>query len=337
VGTDFVTDHPVEFSVIITCYYEEKSIDEFYGRLRRTLESTGRSFEIVLVNDGSTDRTYELLREIHARDAHVTVLDLLRNFGQGYAMTAGVAHATGQNFVFMDSDLQLDPEDLPKLLVEFDKGFDLVSGMRADRRDPIKRKLASWVANIVLRRITRAPFTDFGCTYKVYRGALIRAMQLGPFRPYTLLMLRCASRFKEVAVNHHPRRYGKSGWTFRRLSAFMLDNVLALEGTFQTISIVASVVGLLTFVRIALAMTYPGSILGAPITNGLILNALLLATAGLLMVVALVGEYVIRIHARQMSLPCYIVREVRAKKLPHGDPQESRAVTTGSALKENVA
>jgi hypothetical protein len=267
------------------------------------------------------DATFERMRAIHARDPHVTIVDLLRNFGQGYAMTAGIAHATGENYVFMDSDLQLDPEDLPRLVEEFDKGFDIVSGMRADRRDPLKRKIGSYFANIVMRKMTSAPFTDFGCTYKIYRGALIRAMELGPYRTYTLLMLRCASRFREIPVHHHPRRYGKSGWTLGRLFAFMLGNVLALQGTFQTISAIAFVVGLLTCIRIALAWVLPGSILGAPVTNGLILNSLLLSTASLLMVIALVGEYVIRIHARQVSLPGYVVREVRKSWQP-GRPEE---------------
>src|SRR5581483_7785681 len=169
-----------QLSVIITCYYEEKSIDEFYGRLRKTLEGTRRSFEIVMVNDGSTDGTIARLKAIHARDAGVTVVDLLRNSGQVCAMAAGVAHATGEDFVFMDSDLQLDPEELPLLLAEFDKDADLVSGARKDRRDPIHRRVFSYFGNLILRRMTRAPFSDFGCTFKVYRGALIRGAQLGP-------------------------------------------------------------------------------------------------------------------------------------------------------------
>jgi glycosyltransferase involved in cell wall biosynthesis len=326
----------VEFSSIVTCYFEERSIDEFYTRLRRTLEATRRSFEIVMVNDGSTDGTLAKLREIHARSTHVTVVDLLRNFGQGYAMTAGVAHATGRNFIFMDSDLQLDPEDLPKLLEEFDKGYDVVSGVRANRRDPLKRKLGSWVANKVLRRLTRAPFTDFGCTYKIYRGALMNAMQLGPSRPYTLLMLRLASRFKEVQVGHHPRRYGKSGWSFPSLFNFMLGSFLLLERTFQIISVLAFVVAMLTFIRIALAWAVPGSLLGSPITNGLILNSLLLSTAALLVVQALVGEYVIRIHAHQLSLPGYIVRDVWRWRVGTGEPSARAPDASPERLKENV-
>ena len=100
-----------KYSIVITCYFEENSVEEFYRRLRATLDQSGATFEIVMVNDGSTDRTYQLLKEIHARDSNVTVVEMFRNYGQACALTAGIQEAEGRNFIFLDSDLQLDPED----------------------------------------------------------------------------------------------------------------------------------------------------------------------------------------------------------------------------------
>ena len=125
-----------EFSAIITCYFEEKSIDEFHARLSRALESLGRTYEILFVNDGSTDKTFEKLEAIFERDPHVAaVLDLFKNSGQAAAMTAGFTHARGRHFIFMDSDLQLDPAELPRLVAKYDEGCDLVSGFRKNRKD----------------------------------------------------------------------------------------------------------------------------------------------------------------------------------------------------------
>jgi glycosyltransferase involved in cell wall biosynthesis len=308
-------DRP-DFTVVITCYFEEKSVDEFYTRLRKTLEGMGRSFEIVMVNDGSTDGTWERLKAFHARDPHLTVVDLFRNFGQVNAMTAGAERGSGRSFVFMDSDLQLDPEELPLLVAELDKGADVVSGARRDRKDPLYRRFFSRFANYVMQRMAQAPFTDFGCTFKIFRGELVRGYQLGPFRPYSLLIMRGASRFKEIPITHHPRRYGRSGWTFSKLFRYNFENMLALEGNFQTLSLVAFAIGVLTLLRIALAWVIPGSILAAQPTSGLLLNALLLATTAQLMVLAIVGEYVIRLYGRDRRGPAYIVREVLPSRTP---------------------
>ncbi len=304
-----------ELSAIVTCYFEEKSIDEFYGRLRGTLEKTGRPFEILMVNDGSTDRTLEKLRAIHARDLHVTVIDFFKNAGQVCAMSAGIERAEGRALIFMDSDLQLDPEELPLLLAEFDRGLDVVSGARKGRRDPLSRRAFSFFANKIMRGVTRAPFTDFGCTFKVFRADLVRAHGVGPLKPFSpIYTIRSAGRCLEIPVSHHPRRYGRSGWTFRKLFHFNLDHLLGYSEVFQVLSGVALLVAFLTFIRITLAWTFPASIIASGVTTGLILNSLLFSTALLLGVLALVGEYVIRMHDQQQRGPRYIVREVLPKR-----------------------
>src|SRR5258708_180771 len=123
----------VEFSVLITCYYEENSIDEFYGRLSTTLEKIGRPYEIIFVNDGSRDGTWQKIKTIFSKDCHVhAALDLSKNSGQLAAITAALSESRGPAIVLFDSDLQLRPEELPLLVAEYDKGFDLVTGYRVE-------------------------------------------------------------------------------------------------------------------------------------------------------------------------------------------------------------
>ena len=124
------------FSVIITCHFEEHSIKEFYKRLSDTLKGLNHTYEIVFVNDGSTDRTFDLLKEIFYKDKNVTkVINFFKNAGQGAAITAGITHARGKHFILIDSDLQLAPEELPLLVKEFENRYDVVSGYRKERKD----------------------------------------------------------------------------------------------------------------------------------------------------------------------------------------------------------
>ena len=298
--------------MIITCYYEEPSIDEFHARLTAAMEGTGRSFEIIFVNDGSTDGTFEKLKAIHARDPHVsTVADLFRNTGQVCAMSCGVSLAQGRNFIFMDSDLQLDPEELPLLIEAFDEGQDIVSGYRAERQDSLLRTLPSRLANVIMRRVARHPLRDFGCTFKVYRGELVRAFGFGPHKPWqTAYVFAQAGRVKEIPVSHHPRRHGRSGWSMLRLSAFLIDHLVGVSyRPFQLLSALCFLAAFLLLARIAIAWAVPFSVLPA-VTPGLILNAVALHLLVSLAVLSAIGEYVIRSFVALRRDPIYVIREL---------------------------
>jgi glycosyltransferase involved in cell wall biosynthesis len=297
-----------EFSAVITCYNEEQSVEEFHNRLRKALDSLDGRNEIVMVNDGSADDTWGKLALLHGRDPDLTVVNLFRNAGQCAAISAGIQEARGRHFVFMDSDLQLDPEELPVLVAAFREGNDVVNGIRRERRDPLGRRLPSFFANLILRRVAGVPFTDFGCSFQVMRGELVRAHGFGPYKPFNnVLVTRSAGRFVEVPVNHHDRPYGSSGWTTLALWRYLMDNVvLYSRGLFQFFSFAALVVALITLLRIFL----PGAILGE-VSNGLVLNALLFASASILAVVAFVGEYVLRTFWLHAHGPLYVVRERR--------------------------
>jgi glycosyltransferase involved in cell wall biosynthesis len=304
-----------DFSIVISCYYEEQSIDEFYARLRQAAESLGRSYEIVFVNDGSTDGTFAKLKAFFDRDPRVTtVIDLYRNAGQVNGMTAGLTHARGKAIVFMDSDLQLDPEDLPLLVGEYDKGYDIVSGHRKDRKDSLMRKIPSKLANLVMRRVARHKLSDFGCTYKIYDGRLVRAFEFGPFKPWrTAYVFSRAQRCAEIPVSHHERKYGESGWTFRKLFGFYMDHLVGIsERPFQLMSLICLAFAALFLMRIALAWAVPISIL-PEVTTGVILNAIALSVLLILSVLAAIGEYVMRNFLMTQRYPGYIIREIHQK------------------------
>lgn len=316
VSSDYVKESSPEFSVVITCYYEEKSIEEFHSRLSGALESLNRSYEIVFVNDGSTDKTFEKLKMIFDKDQHVTtIIDLFRNAGQLGAMTAGINYAKGEHFVFMDSDLQLDPEELPLLIAQFDKGTDIVSGCRKKRKDSFFRIISSKIANLVVRKVSGHKVIDLGCTFKVYNGKLIRAFELGPFKRFqTPYIYSKAQTYVEIPITHHPRKYGKSGWTFKRLFAFQMDNLVGIsQRPFQLLSVFCIIIAFIFFARIASAWFVPFSIL-KEVTPGLILNIILLHLLLTLAVLSMVGEYVIRNFLALQRYPVYVIKEIYQKK-----------------------
>ena len=306
----------VDFSAVISCYYEENSIKEFHTRLSDTLKKTGRSHEIIYINDGSTDKTYENLLEIFDSDPQVAaVLDLSRNVGASNAKTPGVSLAQGKGILFLDSDLQLDPEELPKLIEEYDAGHDLVSGYRLDRQDSFIRKLPSWFANMIMRKAASCDLSDFGCTFKIFDGRLIKAFKFGPFnawRPVPVISM--AGRIVEVPVSHHPRRYGKSGWTFKKLFAYNMENMVRMsERPFQIIGVVCMLLASALAFRMLLSWFFPFTIL-PQVTNGMILNALASIFLVLLALLCFIGELVIRSFISLQKKPAYVIREMRRRE-----------------------
>ncbi len=308
-----------EFSVVITCHFEEQSIDEFYNRLAAAMDSLERTYEIVFVNDGSTDKTFEKLKMIFDKDPHVTtIIDLFKNAGQAAAITAGITHTKGRHLVLMDSDLQLHPEEIGLLVNEFDKGIDIVSGCRKNRRDSLFRKLPSWVANRVMRKVSGHEITDFGCTFKIYNGDLIRAFEFGPFKKFqTAYVYSRAQKAVEIPITHNKRKYGKSGWTFKKLFAFQMDNIVGMSRRpFQLLSLLCIIGAGLFLARILSAWLLPFSIL-PQITPGMILNVLLLHLLATVAILSVIGEYVIRNFTSFQNYPIYIIRHISQKPLPN--------------------
>ncbi|MBT8364423.1 MAG: glycosyltransferase family 2 protein, partial [Deltaproteobacteria bacterium] len=278
----------IDFSVIITCFFEEQSIDIFYERLSNTLKKLGRSYEIIFINDGSTDKTFEKLRRIFDSDNQVTaVIDLFKNTGQANAKTPGIMIAKGKAMVAIDSDLQLDPEELSRLVSVYDKGYDIVSGYRKKRKDTLFRKLPSKIANAIMRKASGTKLRDFGCTFKIYDMRLIHAFEFGPLKPWrSVPVIAQAARTADVPVSHHSRPFRQSGWTFRKLFAYNMDNLVNLsERPFQILGVLCLGIALVGIFRLAAEMIFPISILPL-VTPGLLLNVIVIGILAILAVLA---------------------------------------------------
>lgn len=218
-----------EVSVVIPAYNEEEALPRLLSRLEEVLPELGRPVEVIIVDDGSTDATPEILRQAVKRYPWLRGFILRRNFGQSAALTCGIEAARGKIIVTLDADLQNDPADIPLLLAKLEEGYDVVSGWRKDRQDPwLSRKIPSRVANWLIGRITGVRIHDYGCTLKAYRREVIQGIpiygELHRFIP-VLTDLRGA-RITEVPVRHYPRRFGKSKYGLSRTYRVLLDLLL---------------------------------------------------------------------------------------------------------------
>jgi glycosyltransferase involved in cell wall biosynthesis len=207
-------------------YNEEDSVAPLIDAVRSALEGFG-SWELVLVDDGSSDRTASLAEEYAGRDNRVRVVRLARNYGQTQAMQAGFDSARGDVVVSMDGDLQNDPRDIPMLVTKLGEGYDLVAGYRLRRQDKlITRKVPSWVANRIIARLTGVSIRDNGCSLKAYRRTLLEQLHLYSdmhrFLP-ALAAASAAARITEVPVRHHARRFGTSKYGLSRIAKILAD------------------------------------------------------------------------------------------------------------------
>jgi glycosyltransferase involved in cell wall biosynthesis len=217
---------PEMLSIIIPLYNEEDNVKPLYAKLDAVLTGHGLPYEIILVNDGSTDGTRERLDALAASHQHIRVVHLRRNFGQTPAMMAGIDLARGDILIPMDGDLQNDPADIPRLLAKLDEGYDVVSGWRKDRKDnPIKRNLPSRIANLVISAISGVHLHDYGCSLKAYRRDIIKDVKLYG-EMHRFIPIHAAwqgARVTEVGVTHHPRIHGQSNYGMERTVKVILD------------------------------------------------------------------------------------------------------------------
>lgn len=216
----------MDVSVVVPVYNEEESVELLCERLHTSLSALGRSYEIVLVDDGSSDRTWLLLKACAENYPHFRLIRFRRNFGQTAAMSAGFHHAQGDVVITLDADLQNDPDDIPKLLARMDDGYDVVSGWRKDRKDPfINRRLPSIIANGLISKITGVHLHDYGCTLKAYRRSVIQDVHLyGEMHRFIpALASWVGGQVDEVVVQHHARQFGQSKYGISRTFRVILD------------------------------------------------------------------------------------------------------------------
>ena len=212
-------------SVVIPLRDEDRNVLLLHEELTAALTPLGVPYELILIDDGSTDATFARLTEIHARDPHVRVVQFTRNFGQTAGFAAGFAHARGRWIVTLDGDLQNDPEDIPRLL-EIARDYDIVCGWRKNRQDDLlTRHLPSVVANRVLGLVTGIPLHDVGCSLKVFRAEVVKPLRLrhGMHRYLPAFASQLGGRVTEVVVNHRPRRFGRSKYGLSRTFRVVRD------------------------------------------------------------------------------------------------------------------
>lgn len=219
----------LQISVTIPVFNEAENILELYEKVGLVLERLEQTYEIIFINDGSTDTSAQVLDSIAKKDKKVKVIHFRRNYGQTAAMMAGVDHAAGDIIIPMDGDLQNDPEDIPKLLAKLLEGYDVVSGWRVQRKDnPIKRNFLSRVANWLISNISGVFLHDYGCSLKAYKKEVIKGIRLyGEMHRFIPIYASWeGGKVAEVPVNHFPRTRGVSKYGMNRVVKVLLDLIV---------------------------------------------------------------------------------------------------------------
>ena len=310
----------LDVSVVVPVYNEEDSISEMYGQLTEVLSQLGRTYEILVIDDGSADRSYELLKELHEKDKHVRVIRFRRNFGQTAAFSAGFTHARGDVIITIDADLQNDPADIPKLLAKIDEGYDVVSGWRIDRKDPlISRRLPSMIANRLISETTSVRLHDYGCSLKAYRSEVAKNVNLyGEMHRFIPAIASwMGTRTAEIPVNHRAREFGKSKYGISRTIRVFLDMLtvrfLLSYATrplhvFGLIGLATSGAGFLIGLYLAVVKIIFAQDIGS---RPLLMLAVLLIVIGVQMItMGLLGEMVARTYHEAQDKRIYVIREI---------------------------
>jgi glycosyltransferase involved in cell wall biosynthesis len=212
-------------SVVVPVHDEERSVRPLYEELRIALDPFDRDWEAVFVDDGSTDGSFAALTRLHADSRNVKVVRLRRNFGKAAALAAGFRHASGDVVVTIDADLQDDPAEIPRLLAKLDEGFDLVSGWKTQRRDPLSRRVPSRIFNGVVGRVSGLRLHDMNCGLKAYRAEVVRNLRIyGELHRFLPVLAHDRGyRVAELPVNHRPREHGRSRYGVERYLRGFLD------------------------------------------------------------------------------------------------------------------
>lgn len=328
-------------SVVLPVYNEEESLNSLHSSIIAALEPWGRSFEILYVDDGSADRSLDILELLAAADKRVRVYTFRRNFGQTAAMAAGIDAALGHFIAFLDADGQNDPGDIPKLVAKAEEGYDLVSGYRERRQDPfLTRVLPSRVANFLIRKVTGVHLRDYGCSLKVYRADLLKSFHLYG-EMHRFIPAHCSwigARMTELPVKHHPRLAGVSKYGLGRTFKVILDlATVKFLGSYSTkpiyvfgsAAVFCGLVSLALFTFVCLRMVL---VEGAEWISPMILGSLFMGGIAIqTFLMGLLAEIVIRVYHESQRLPIYHLRQTEPS-----EPVSAKPVATGELANSEV-
>lgn len=319
-----------KLSVVVPLLDEQDNLPTLYEQVKETLDGR-HDYELIFVDDGSSDASFEILRDLHAADPRVRVIRFRRNFGQTAALSAGFTHARGDVVVALDADLQNDPADIPMLLAKLEEGYDVVSGWRKKRHDrALTRRLPSKVANWLISRITAVRLHDYGCTLKVYRRDVLAETRLyGEMHRFIpALASWSGARVTECVVNHRPRTAGKAKYGLGRTLKVVLDLItVKFLGSFSTKPIY--VFGGLGLFTTLLATLFGSIVIYEKLARGtdmsgnplLILTAVLIITTVQFILMGLLAELLVRTYHESQNRPTYVIREVLGASETHGDQE----------------
>ncbi|MBK8266739.1 MAG: glycosyltransferase family 2 protein [Nannocystis sp.] len=311
-----------EISVIVPIYNEIDSLPELYAQLTAGCRATARPYEILVINDGSTDGTDLDLDALAAADPQLHVIHFRRNFGKSPALAAGFERARGEIVLTLDGDLQDDPALIPAFIARIEAGADLVSGYKARRLDPLGKTLPSKLFNAVVRRISGIPLRDFNCGFKAYRAECVRELSVygGFHRFLPVLAGERGFRIEELVVNHRPRAHGVSKYGLRRLIDGLLDLLTVLLVTrfrsrplhfFSVPAVLLGAPGVAILTYLSVIWAQGDSIGTRPL---LTLGVLLVTTAAHFLGLGLLGELLVRTTLRPSEI--YSIRPPRPPRPP---------------------
>lgn len=315
-----VKTEALDLSVVIPLYNEEENVEPLHAQLTEALEPLGLRYEIIVVDDGSHDNSFALLKKLHAQDDRLKVIRFRRNFGQTAAFAAGFDLARGEVVITMDADLQNDPADISLLLDKVEEGYDVVSGWRIKRKDPfLNRRLPSIIANRIISQTTGVHLHDYGCSLKAYRKEVVKNInlygELHRFIPAIASWMGVS--VAEVPVNHRPRRFGKSKYGLSRTTKVFLDMItvrfLLSYSTrpihiFGSLGLAFSAVGGILSLYLAAVKLILGENIGS---RPLLMLAILLVVVGVQMItMGLLGELVVRTYHESQGKSIYVIREI---------------------------
>jgi glycosyltransferase involved in cell wall biosynthesis len=314
-----------KYSIVVPFHNEEENVTVLYARLKQVMEQVGESFELVLVEDGSNDRTYKLLEEIAAVDSRVLVVKLRRNFGQTSALAAGFDHATGEFILAMDGDLQHDPNDIPSFLEKLEEGYDVVSGWRKERVDSfLMRRIPSRCANWLMAWLSGVDIHDFGTTFKAYRREVIQNIPLyGEMHRFIpALASWYGASICEIPIKYVNRERGKSHYGIGRTFSVFFD-LLTIRFLLRYMSRPLHFFGGFGALGILAGSTISAVLLGMKLLNPrqslmelhgpmFVIGAVLIVAGIQMLAIGLLGELQVRhFHASQQHAPYAIDRIVR--------------------------
>ena len=311
----------MHLSLVIPIYNEEESLPLLFDAIHQALDSLPRSWEVVLVDDGSSDQSLSVLKALAEKDPeHIRVVAFRRNFGQTAAIAAGIDHAKGEIIVLLDADLQNDPADIPMMLEKLDEGYDVVSGWRIDRQDTyLTRTLPSNLANGLISRVTGVKLHDYGCTLKAYRREVITSFRLyGEMHRFIPVFAHAVgAKIVEVPVKHHPRQFGEAKYGLERILKVLLDlftvkfllsysakPIYLFGGTGIGIITLSGALLLYLFIR---RVFFSISVFGSPLFQ---LSAMFFILGFQSILMGLIAELQVRTYHESQEKPTYTVKEI---------------------------